>query len=61
MTGHHALKRIWQIGLSAACFVGLLGCAESLRQTPACDAYFTAGDMGRFKLQSPEVVQDTAS
>ena len=61
MTSHRALKRLWQFGLGAACVFGLLGCAESLRQTPACDTYFTAGDMGRFKLQSPEVVKDTAS
>lgn len=37
---------------------GLSGCSD-LRQTPSCASYFKTGEMGFFKLQSPQVVVDS--
>jgi hypothetical protein len=44
--------------LGLVTFFGLVGCSD-LRHTPSCVDYFKAGDMGRFKLENPYVVQDS--
>lgn len=59
---HYLYRRGREVAVSIGlAFVLLLAGCSDLRQTPTCGSYFNAGDLGRFKLQSPHVVQDSES
>ena len=54
----HRRSRDMVLLLGLALMFLLAGCSD-LRQTPTCGEYFKAGDLGRFKLENPHVVQDS--